>query len=74
MGKNLVNVKLDAVGKAAENFMGAKKAKEQVTKKFVETEKALILELHKAKRSSIGLQGRTLKVQIISAREKIAIK
>jgi hypothetical protein len=74
MKDELIEVKLDAVGKAAKVYIEAKDTKKKATDTCKKAEEALILELHKAKRQSITLDNCTLKVQIISAKEKIVVK
>jgi len=71
---DLVDIKLDAVGKTAIAYLKAKEAKKTATEDCKKTEEALILELHKSKRQAITLDNCTLRVQIVSAKEKIVIK
>jgi len=69
--KELLDVKLDAVGKAAEKYMEKKGQYAAILKEVQSSEKALIDELHKAKRQSISLKGETLRVKVVASKEKI---
>ena len=74
MAQDLVKVKMDAVGKAAEAFLELKHLKEGVIEKLGRAEKELIQALHEAKRDEIHLEGETLKVKFIASCEKIVVK
>jgi len=73
MVESLVDVKLDAVGRAAEAFLSAKALHIKTGKATEEAEKALIMALRKSKRDSIKLEDLVLKVKFVSAKEKVQI-
>jgi len=73
MEKDLLEVPLDVVGKAAEKLMTLKESQGKLKVDMAAAEKNLIAALKKAKREHIMVKGKTLAIKITASKEKIVI-
>ena len=64
----------DEVGKAAEAYMAAKREADKASDRLQAVEAILIEQLQKAGRDSIRIEGVTLTLKHIEARDKISAK
>jgi len=71
--KDLVVVKKDDVGKAADKYLELKESKRKMVEDIREAEKVLIKKLLKAERKSITVGGYALSINTVESKTKIKI-
>ena len=68
-----IKVKVDEVGKAAQDFLRLKELKTDTMDDYKEAEQKLIVALGTAHRQTITIEGYTLSIRIIEERENISV-
>ena len=68
-----IKVKVDDVGKAAQDFLRLKEAKTDAIDDYKEAEQKLIVALGTAHRQTITVEGYTLSIRITEERENISV-
>ena len=68
-----VKVKVDDVGKAAQDFLRLKELKAETIDDYREAEKKLIVALGTAHRQTIIIEGKTLSIRVTEEKENISI-
>ena len=68
-----IKVKVDDVGKAAQDFLRLKEVKADAIDDYKEAEQKLIVALGTSHRQSITVEGYTLSIRITSEKENISV-
>ena len=68
-----IKVKVDEVGKAAQDFLRLKELKTDTMDDYKEAEQKLIVALGTAHRQTITIEGYTLSIRITSEKENISV-
>ena len=68
-----IKVKVDDVGKAAQDFLRLKEAKADAIDDYKEAEQKLIVALGTAHRQTITIEGYTLSIRLTEERENISV-
>ena len=68
-----VKIKVDDVGKAAQDFLRLKEVKVDAIDDYKEAEQKLIVALGTAHRQTITIEGYTLSIRITEERENISV-